>query len=165
MIEKIVVAEQGYEEFTLEMKGKMDFSLDRQTVQSCVNCHKRKVTFHHRKSGEDHHYTGFPVWRVLAYSDDPEHAPHKQGKSILSYKQEAVDEGYTVNITAGDGFSISLDATDLHRNEDVILAMYKNGEQLPERERPLIIVWDKYTNNVPEGIKSVRSIEEIELSF
>ena len=165
MIEKIKVDEKGFTDFTLEMKGKMDFSLDRQTLQSCVNCHRKSVTYHDRKDDEDFAYTGFPVWRILAYSDDPDYAPHKQDKSILSYSREAMNAGYDVTITAADGFSITLDAAELDMNQDVILAMYKEGEELPEREQPIIIVWDKEAKRVPEGIKPVRSIEEISLQF
>jgi hypothetical protein len=43
--------------------------------------------------------------------------------------------------------------------------MYKEGEVLPEREWPLIIVWDEDAERVPDGIKPVRNIEKIELLF
>ena len=76
-----------------------------------------------------------------------------------------MNAGYDVTITAADGFSITLDAAELDMNQDVILAMYKEGEELPEREQPIIIVWDKEAKRVPEGIKPVRSIEEISLQF
>jgi hypothetical protein len=165
MIEKIKVDEEGFSDFTLEMKGKMNFSLDRQTVQSCVNCHRKSVTYHDGKNDRDFTYTGFPVWRILAYSDDPDYAPHKQDKSILSYSREAMNAGYDVTITAADGFSITLDAAELDMNQDVILALYKEGGQLPEREQPIVIVWDKNSSRVPDGIKPVRSIEEITLEF
>lgn len=165
MIEEIKVEAEGYQDFSLRMKGKMDFTLDRQTLQSCVNCHKKTVTYNDRKSGEDYAYTGFPVWRILGYSDDPDHAPHKQDSSILAYKKAAVLNGYDVEVTASDGFSITLDVQYLDANNDVILALYKEGEILPEREAPVILVWDKNAAVVPEGIKPVRNIEEISLHF
>jgi DMSO/TMAO reductase YedYZ molybdopterin-dependent catalytic subunit len=164
MVEKIEVQGEGFKSFSLEMKGKMDFSLERHTLQSGVSCHKRTVDFSWK--GEEDRYTGIPLYLLLAYSDDPQHAPHKQkDKSILSYKADAAKEGYTVKITAADGYSIELDSRELHENDDVIIAMYKNGEILPEREWPLIIVWDKNAETVPDGIKPVRNISSIELLF
>ncbi|MFP4180848.1 MAG: molybdopterin-dependent oxidoreductase [Spirochaetaceae bacterium] len=164
MIEKIVVEGEGFKPFTPEMKGKMDFSLERHTIQSGVSCHKQTVDFSWKD--EEDQYTGIPLHYLLAFSDDPQHAPHKQqDKSILAYKADEAESGYTVEITAADGYSIQLDSRELHQNDDVIIAMYKNGEVLPNREWPLILVWDKNAETVPEGIKPVRNIEAIELIF
>ena len=68
-------------------------------------------------------------------------------------------------ITASDGFSITLDSRELHENDDVILALKKNGEELPESEWPLIIVWDDDAEIVPSGIKNVRNVISIELDM
>jgi hypothetical protein len=139
--------------------------VDRQTIQSGISCHRRTVTYYDRKAEQDIEYTGIPLHLMLAFSDDPDFAPHKQDSSIISYNADAAREGYKVKITAADGFSITLDSRELHGNNDVILAMYKNGEPLPDREFPLIVVWDKDAEVVPDGIKAVRNITEIELIF
>jgi DMSO/TMAO reductase YedYZ molybdopterin-dependent catalytic subunit len=164
MVEEIAVQAEGFKDFELEMRGKMDFTLDRSTIQSGVSCHTRTVDFD-RKDNQAQ-YTGIPLYLMLAYVDDPKYAPHKQtDKSIKSYDAEAAEEGYTVKITASDGYSIELDSRKLHENDDVILAMYKEGEVLPDREWPLILVWDKNAERVPDGIKPIRSIVKIELDF
>lgn len=166
MIETIRISGETFEDFTLEMRGKMDMDLDRQTVQSGVSCHEKKVTFLDKKSGEEIVYTGIPLWLILAYADDPDYAPHKQkDQSILSYDADAAEEGYTVKIRAEDGFSVSLDSGQIHKNEDIILAMYREGKSLPADERPLVLVWDKDAAALPAGIKSVRTIARIELLF
>ena len=165
MIEEIRIDGESYKDFTLLMKGQKDFEVDRQTMQSGVSCHNRTVTYYDRKNDLDIIYTGIPLWRLLAYSDDQDYAPHMQDSSIISYNRDAAIEGYEVVISAADGFAITLDSSQLDKNDDVIIAMYRDGEELPESDFPLVIVWDKDAETVPEGIKAVRNIASIELLF
>ncbi len=166
MIAKVSVSGEPYREYELLIRGRMDNTLDRQTIQSGVSCHARTVEFRDKKSGSLESYTGIPLWMLLAYGDDPDHAPHRQkDKSIRSYKEQAAQAGYRVRITASDGYSVTLDSRELNRNDDVILAAQKGGETLPEREWPLTLVWDQNAEPVPEGIKAVRNITEIDLLF
>jgi len=164
MLKKIVVAQEGYRDFSVKVSGKMDWILDRQTIQSGVSCHKRVVTF--ERKGESAEYTGIPLYLILAFADDPQYAPHKQtDKSILSYSKDLAEQGYTVELEAADGFVVSLDSRELNGNDDVILGMYKNAEELPEREFPLVLVWDRNAKTVPAGVKPIRQITEIRLLF
>lgn len=166
MIKKVVVSGESYKEYELLVKGRMESLLDRQTIQSGVSCHKKTVTYYDRKADKDESYTGIPLWLLLAYGDDPDHAPHHQtDKSILSYKEDVALAGYKVKVSAADGFSITLDSRELHENDDVIIATMKDGETLPEKEWPMVIVWDKDAEVVPEGIKAVRNIVSLELLF
>jgi hypothetical protein len=161
MIEKVVVREKGYEDFSLAIEGKLDFALDRQTIQSCVSCHKASVFF--ERKGTSAHYTGFPLWRILAYSDDPDYAPHNQDSSIISYRKELAADGYGVELEASDGFKITVDSRELDGNNEVILGMYREEEELPAKEWPLVLVWDKDASVVPEGVKPIRQITSIRL--
>ncbi len=163
MIEKIVVKDENYRDFALTIHGRMTFTLDRQTLQSGINCHKKTV--HFERKGSSALYTGIPLWRLLAFSDDPKYAPHKQDKSIISYQKETAQRGYRIEISASDGFTISLDSRELDGNDEVILAMYKENEELPDREWPLILVWGREASPIPDGIKPVRQIESIRLIF
>jgi hypothetical protein len=165
MIQKIVASGEEFKEFTLIMNGEMDSDIDRQTFESCASCHSTTVTYVDKKSGEENSYTGVALWRLNAYSDDELYAPHKQDTSIISYNEDAALEGYQVEIIAADGYSITLDSKELNFNQDVIIAMYKNDELLSEREWPLVIVWDKDAEIIPDGIKSVRNLEGITLLF
>jgi len=163
MIKKIVVKQKDFADFTLKLSGKMAFDLDRSTVQSCVSCHKKTVTF--EKKGEVAEYTGVPLWLLLGYVDDPKYAPHKQDASIATYMDAAAAAGYAIDLTASDGFRISLGSRDVSRNSDVIVAMFKNGEKLPDAEAPLTLVWDRAAAKVPEGIKNVKMLASVEARF
>lgn len=166
MVGRVEVSAEPYVEYDLLITGRMENRLDRQTVQSGVSCHEKKVQYLDKKSGAVDEYTGIPLWLLLAYGDDPQHAPHRQtDKSILSYKEETAVEGYRVRIVAADGYSITLNSGDLNKNDDVIIATMKNGETLPEREWPMVLVWDKDAALVPDGIKAVRNITELNLLF
>ncbi|MBN2050443.1 MAG: molybdopterin-dependent oxidoreductase [Spirochaetales bacterium] len=163
MVKKILVSAEPYRDFNLTMEGLINDVLDRQTVQAGISCHKTEVQYYNKKSDEVIAYQGIPLWCLMAWSDDPDYAPHKQDKSILSYNAEAAEAGYSVVITASDGFSVTLDSRELHKNDQVILAMYREGKELAGDEWPLILVWDKDTAVVPQGIKAVKNVAKISL--
>lgn len=166
MIKKVVVSAEEYKEYELLIRGRMENLLDRQTIQSGVSCHEKTVAYYDSKSEQVENYTGIPLWMLLAFGDDAEHAPHRQtDKEILSYKQDVAQSGYAVKIVASDGYSITLDSRQLDKNDEVIIATQKEGETLPEREWPMILVWDQDADPVPDGIKAVRNITEIHLLF
>lgn len=163
MIRKIVVREKDYKDFSLQFSGKMSGSLDRSTVQSCVSCHGKEVAFERKNiSGQ---YTGFPLHLLLAYADDPKFQPHKQGSEVISYDKAAAKAGYKVEVVADDGFKIVLDSREIDANNDIIVAMYKDGASLAQDEFPLVLVWDKSLATLPEGLKNVKRIASIRLVF
>ncbi len=159
MVKKIVVKQSDFKDFSIKLGGRMDWTLDRSTLQSCVSCHKRTVTF--ERKGQVDAYTGFPAYLALGYVDDPKYAPHRQDKSLPPYDSALARKGYRVDFTASDGFAVSLDSRDLDRNEDVILAMYKNDANLPDDEFPLVLVWDRDAKLVPAGIKNAKKLSFI----
>jgi len=168
MIEKISVVGKPLRDFTLTISGKAESVLDRATVQSGINCsaHKRTVSYYNRKADAEETYTGMPLFFFLGYGDDEQYMPHKQtDKSILAYNPEKAAAGYSVRITASDGYAVTLDSRELHMNNDVILAMYQDGEELTGEDWPLKLVWDKDAERLPEGIKAVKAVERIELIF
>ena len=162
MVKKITVKQAGFKDFSLQMDGQMKWTLDRSTVESCTSCHKVTVTF--EKKDQVDTYTGFPAWLALGYIDDPKYAPHKQDTKIAAYNLAAAQKGYKVDFVAADGFTVSLDSRDLDHNDQVILAMYKNGEVVPDGEFPLVLVWDRSAKKVPAGIKNVKMIAAIKAS-
>lgn len=163
MVARIAVGGAPYRDFSLSMEGLMSFSLDRKTIQTGISCHKRTVTFEWK--GETAVYSGIALWRLLAFSDDPRYAPHKQDEAILSYQEEAARKGYGVQLVAADGYSITLDSRQLDGNDDVVLAMYRGGEELSEPEWPLMLVWDRESTVVPEGARPIRQVTAIRLFF
>ena len=163
MIRRIVVKQKDYKDFTIAYSGKLNGTMDRSTVQSCVSCHSKEVSF--ERKGISGQYEGFPLQLLLAYADDPVYQPHKQDASIQAYDAAAAKAGYKVEVTAVDGYKIILDSRDLDANNEVILAMYKDGAGLDPSEFPLVLVWDKNIARLPEGIKNVKQIQSINLVF
>ncbi len=163
MVKKIVVKQKDFVDFNLTLTGKMNIDLDRSTVQSCVGCHKKSVTF--EKKGEVAEYTGFPLWLLLGYVDDPLYAPHKQDASIAPYNDAAAKAGYMIDLKAADGYTVSVNSKDITRNGDIIVAMFKNGEKLPQAEAPLILVWDRALSPLPEGIKNIKMLASVGARF
>lgn len=163
MVKKIVVKQKSFVDFSLKLSGKMDSDLDRSTVQSCVGCHKKSVTF--EKKGELAEYTGFPLWLLLGYVDDPLYAPHTQDASIAAYNDAAANAGYMIDLKAADGYTISVNSKDITRKSDIIVAMYKNGDKLPDSEAPLMLVWDRLLDPLPEGIKNIKMLASIGARF
>lgn len=168
MVSSISFSRKPLKDFTLNIEGKRSAEVNRSTLEAGINCsaHKTTVNYYNRKSGETEYYTGIPLYAVLAIGDDPDYEPHKQtDKSILAYDQGAAERGYSVTVIAADGFSITMDSRELHMNNQVILAMYQDGEELQGDAWPLKIVWDQDADPVPEGIKAVRQVETIQLQF
>lgn len=163
MIQRVVVKQKDFKDFSISYSGKMDGSLDRPTIQSCVSCHKKEVIF--ERKGASGAYTGFPLHLLLAYADDPKYAPHKQATGIPAYDAAAAKAGYKVEVVADDGYTITLDSRELDANDEVIVAMYKEGAGLSPDEFPLVLVWDKGATRLPAGIKNVKRIKSIRLVF
>ena len=163
MIRRIVVKQKDYKDFAIAYSGKFNGTMDRSTVQSCVSCHTKEVSF--ERKGISGQYVGFPLQLLLGYADDPTYQPHKQDASIQAYDAAAAKAGYKVEVVAVDGYKITLDSRDLDANNEVILAMYKDGSGLDPSEFPLVLVWDKNIARLPEGIKNVKQIQSINLVF
>ena len=160
MVERVELRQSGYRSFELLVDGAMQARLDRQTVQSCVNCHGVSVSY--ERKGQTARYRGVALWRVMAYGDDPERAPHRADSSVLSYDAEAAKRGYAVEMVAADGFVNALDSRALHANDLIILATEKDGAELPDGEWPLVLAWDKAAT-VPEAIRPVRQVVKLSL--
>jgi len=130
--------------------------------ESCTSCHNPHNSEY--KSLLVAPMPGLCTKLALGYIDDPKYAPHKQDTSIAPYNLAAAQKGYKVDFVAADGFTVSLDSRDLDHNDQVILAMYKNGEVVPDGEFPLVLVWDRSAKKVPAGIKNVKMIAAIKAS-
>jgi hypothetical protein len=162
MVKRIVLKQKAFRDFTVSVKGATASTLDRSTIMSCASCHRSSVSF--ERKAEKAQYSGFPLWLLMGYADDAS-IPHKQDKSVMAYDAAKAAAGYAVTVTAKDGFKLELSSKELNRNDQVILALYKDGEELPDAEAPLVLVWDKDAKLLPAGIKNVKSVAEIGLKF
>ncbi len=141
MIKKVIIEDVVFKDFSLTLESAEGSEiLDRQTIQSGVTTHKSVVGYYHKKNDTIIDYMGLPLYELFS------HYP--------GYK--------TVSIEAADGFSVTLEASDIEGNTDVILAMYYgDGSELSQREQPLVLAWDREASLIPEGIKAVRNIHRM----
>jgi hypothetical protein len=146
MIKKIATEGEPFRDFELTVaEDGITEVFDRQTLQSGVMANRDRVSYYDRKADRDIEYRGIALWRML---------------ERLS--------GYTaVTIAAGDGFSVTLDNSQIEGNDDVILAMFtgEDDQLLDGSEWPLRLVWDKDAALVPDGIKAVRNVTDIILVY
>ncbi len=141
MVKKIMISQESFTDFAITMDGPGGKEVfDRQTLQSGVSTHKSVVSYYDRKSESSVEYMGLPLFEMFS-------------------RYDGVNQ---VTLEAEDGFSITLDASEVIGNQDVILAMYYgDGSELSDRERPLVLVWDQNAALVPDGIKAVRNISKL----
>ncbi len=72
-------------------------------------------------------WAGVPLWLLVAMVDDnPD-----EGPDHFNFNDALAAEGYSVKVTAGDGYSINFESTDIARSNDYIVANTLNGEPLP----------------------------------
>ena len=117
--------------------------MDAQTLMSGVTNSRTVVEMWNKKKTKLKPYMGMPIYMLLEnYADTYE----------------------SVTIEATDGFAITLAASELEGNDDVIIAMFNgDGSDLEENEFPLVVAWDKDTEIIPAGIKNVRNVVKIVL--
>lgn len=81
----------------------------------------------------DHTYAGIPIWMLVACIDG-EDLDHYQFNEILA------TEGYTVKITASDGYSTTLTSAEIMYNNTLVIAFMWDWEPLSEDNAPLRLV-------------------------
>lgn len=136
-------------DWTLELNGGIQATIDRGTFESCVGCHKATWT-----DDKAQVWTGVPLWLLMGYADDE--IKH-QGPA---FNEALALAGYKVEIVAQDGYTASLDSAPLSRQNGVVVASLVNDNPLPEQYAPLRLVGDSLKKN-----EMVGTIGEIELDL
>ena len=125
-------------DWTLELDGVSSMDMDRQTFESLASCYYHTTTYEFTDDDGDHVYEGVPLW-VMVSAIDGGDAP--DGHYL--FNDALAEGGYTVNVTASDGFSGYFDADQVARNDSIIVAYKLDGEPLNETTGwPLRIVGD-----------------------
>ena len=103
-------------------------------------------------------WEGMPLWYLVGMVDDDESVGH------WTFNDDLAAQGYTINIIASDGWSTSLDSSDIARNDGYIVANELNGSALPEKTSAGKPCWPLHLKG-PEvsGGQQVGSIATIEL--
>ena len=116
-------------EWTLELQGLTDESMDRGTFESGANCHEASWT-----DAEGHVYTGVPLWLLAGRLDGGN--PHGDD----AYDDALAETGYTIEVIAADGYSAVIESSLFHRNDGILVANQVDGAALPDGEFPLRLV-------------------------
>ena len=121
-------------EWTLEISGLTDESMDRGTFESGANCHEASWT-----DDEGRVYTGIPLWLLAGRLDGgPSHGDD-------AYDDALAEAGYTIEVIAADGYSANIESALFHRNDAILVANQMDGEALSEDEFPLRLVGEGLT--------------------
>jgi DMSO/TMAO reductase YedYZ molybdopterin-dependent catalytic subunit len=118
-------------DWSLELQGALTDDVDRASFQSCSapSCHG--VSW---KDEMAQPWAGVPLWHLVGQVDDEiDHGDD-------GYNEALAAAGYTVDLIARDGASVTLDSQAFDRNDDVILAAQVNDAELPETYFPLRLV-------------------------
>jgi len=98
----------------------------------------------------DHCYAGIPLWVLISCVDgiDLDHYP---------FNDSLAETGYTVEITAEDGYSVTLTSAQIAYNNSLVIAFMLDGEPLPETMYPLRLVSEWLSGSM--NISMIVSIE------
>jgi len=129
-VTKVVVKSLG-EEWFLQLDGAISETMDRATFESGAspNCHM--VSWKDDKAQE---WTGIPLWLLVGRVDDE--IKHEGP----AFNDELVTMGYTVDVVASDGYTVTIDSSRIARNDNIIVAHLVNGNPPPEKYFPLRLV-------------------------
>jgi DMSO/TMAO reductase YedYZ molybdopterin-dependent catalytic subunit len=115
----------------LQLEGAVSENMDRATFESGSSPHCHLETWTDENGDE---WLGMPLWYLLGRVDDE---VRHEGRAFDDRLAEA---GYTITITAADGYSVELASQDASFNNEWIVAFQVNGEPLSDKNYPLRLV-------------------------
>ena len=135
--------------WTLELLGDIGDTITQEEFEEATKClHDAKWT-----DIDGNEWSGIPLWVLLGAVDDLEMTGNHWTFD------ESLAAGYTVKVSAGDGFSKTFAGADVANSNDYIVANKMNGEPLPENLAPLRLVGDGVTDG--EGVLKGMAVGQI----
>jgi len=126
-----IVLKPASAEWTLHLEGAIVEEMDRNTFESgaAPNCHLAQWA-----DADGKVWSGIPLYYLMGRVDD-----------VVRHEGDAFDaplaeKGYEVDVVAADGYKVTFDSAWLTYNKTVILAIFVDGEPLPEDVFPLRLV-------------------------
>lgn len=118
------------EDWTIELQGGIEEVLDRGAFESCATgtCHAAAWT-----DGKAQEWSGTPLWYIVGRMDDE----FKHGSDVAAFNRDLLAAGYTVEVVAADGYSVTFDGARVADNNDILLANEVNGNPLNDEDFPL----------------------------
>jgi DMSO/TMAO reductase YedYZ molybdopterin-dependent catalytic subunit len=140
-VNKLEVKDLGAE-WSLHLEGAINELMDRATFESGAspNCHG--VAWTDDKAQE---WIGIPLWLLVGRVDDD--IKHDGP----AFNDDLAAAGYTVDVVATDGYTVSFDSAKISRNDNIIVANTVNGNPLPEKYFPLRLVGSDLQKNEMAG--------------
>jgi hypothetical protein len=129
-VNKLEVKNLGAD-WVLQLDGGFSKPTDRASIESCgaPQCHA--ATWTDEKAQQ---WVGVPLWLFVGSVDDEiEH----EGPA---FNDALADAGYSVDVVASDGYTVTFDAARIKRNDNIIVAYKVNENQLPDEYFPLRLV-------------------------
>ncbi len=119
------------ENWMLHLEGALIVDVDRATFESGAspNCHMGTWT-----DDKAQEWVGIPLWNLVGFVDD------EIKHDGPAYNDALAEAGYTIDVVAADGYTVSLDSTRVNRNDNIIVALTVNGNPLPDDYYPLRLV-------------------------
>ncbi|HIH00588.1 TPA: hypothetical protein HA259_00645 [Thermoplasmata archaeon] len=150
MVKELNVA-QYVRDWTLELVGVTSMDMDCQTFESLASCYYHTMYYNYTDEDGDHSYEGVPLWVLLSAVDEGD-APDGH----YMFNDALAEGGYTVNVTASDGYCALFDSEQVSRNDSIMVAYKLDGNALEDDSWPLRIVGDGLA-----GSQKVRGIVRI----
>lgn len=139
-------------EWKLVAIGGIDDAYDRGTIESCSapQCHGAGWV-----DDKGQEWVGVPLYILVGGVDD-----ENKHEGPDAYNKDLVRLGYTVDVIASDGYTVTFDALRLLGNKGIIVAHKVDENPLPENYFPLRLVGSDLQKNEMAGM-----INEIRINF
>jgi DMSO/TMAO reductase YedYZ molybdopterin-dependent catalytic subunit len=141
-VNKLEVKSLGAE-WVLQLDGGFSKPTDRASIESCgaPQCHAATWT-----DDKAQQWVGVPLWLFVGSVDDEiEH----EGPA---FNDALADAGYTVDVIASDGYTVTFESARIKRNDNIIVAYKVNENQLPDEYFPLRLVGTDLQQNEMVGL-------------
>ncbi|MEW5748332.1 MAG: hypothetical protein AB1793_06065 [Candidatus Thermoplasmatota archaeon] len=152
-------------EYVLEINGTTSYEMDRPTFESVASCDYHALSWSFENETGTHTYTGVALWTLVSAVDGAD-GPDTEYlfNDLLAFA------GYSVRVTAEDGYNKVFTSMQVARNDSIIVANKLDGEPLPDEEWPLRIVGDwlsgsmKVSQVVNISLEGLQAVPDWELT-
>jgi hypothetical protein len=159
MVEKVEVL-GTYTAYTLTVSGETTRVFTRGELEAGIGCPCHTATATATMKGVAATYSGLPLWRLLAYVDGGTAPAPEQGIHYddPDFSDALVAQGYNVVLTASDGYSQTVPASVIARDDRFVVAFKKDGAFLdPSTDGSMRFVFDDAVI-LPAGV-SLKSVK------
>jgi hypothetical protein len=127
-------------DWTLELDGTdiggLSYNVSRNYFEQALACQFGANHESFYTDSQDNVWGGMALWLLAGFVDDDDM------HSDQAFNDTLAEAGYWVVITYADRYLVTINSTDIIRNEDYIIANTLNGEHIPDTDEnwPLVLV-------------------------